>query len=113
MKLTPSEALKGIGLLKENGCYVKSTVEYKIVETELQKTVVLSNQLEHERKIRIRQEKKLKVLEIIKEKRVNVSLFLEYNVDTYKDYIATFKKVNLGKELLTQEDFDLLKEALK
>lgn len=53
-----------------------------------------------------------KAFEIIKEKKVNICCFCEYNVDTYKDYIATFEKVNLGKELLTQEEYNLLKEVL-
>ena len=34
-KLTPLKALKEIGKLKENGCYINTTVEYKIAEAAL------------------------------------------------------------------------------
>lgn len=60
-------------------------------------------------------EKKLKALEIIKEKEVNISFFMMYIKEDYcyewyeKDHKAMFPAT---KKLLTQEEFDLLKEVL-
>lgn len=110
-QLTPLEALEKI---KDNMAYQIQlrgdcvVVPYfDIIKTELEKTVVLSNQLEHERKIRIKQEKKLKALEIIKEKEVQINrLNRSHSAKQYNLY--------LPKEMhLTQPEFDLLKEVLK
>ena len=52
-------------------------------------------------------EKELKALEIIKEKEVNVFIFLHSgDLETYNDMVEDNRK-------LTQEEFDLLKEVLK
>ena len=52
-------------------------------------------------------EKALKALEIIKEKEVNVFIFLHSgDLETYNDMVEDNRK-------LTQEEYDLLKEALK
>lgn len=64
-------------------------------------------------------EKSLKALEIIKNKRVDVNEFIEfmkYYDDTYYGYQLEFENnaigINLGREELTEEEFDLLKEVL-
>lgn len=53
-------------------------------------------------------ESALKVLQIIKEKQVNVFIFLHSgeDLDTYNDMVEENRK-------LTQEEFELLKECLK
>ena len=52
-------------------------------------------------------EKELKALEIIKEKEVNVFIFLHSgDLETYNNMVEDNRK-------LTQEEFDLLKEVLK
>ena len=64
-------------------------------------------------------EKELKALEIIKSKSVNVKNLIIYCFelkDTYEDYIDVFNYGDnywdLGRELLTKEEFNLLKEVL-
>lgn len=64
-------------------------------------------------------EKTLKALEIIKEKNVCVGNLLSYcfeTNDTYEEYVKSFGYADnywdLGKELLTQEEYELLKEVL-
>ena len=52
--------------------------------------------------------KKLKALEIIKDKRVNIPWFFDPVVKDYIDY-----NVWCGAENLTKEEFKLLKEVLK
>lgn len=51
--------------------------------------------------------KKLKALEIIKKKRVDVNCFLIYDLKRYNDFIAKNEFMKL-----TQEQYDLLKEVL-
>lgn len=84
-----------------------------IIEKVLKKIDILSNQLEHERKIRIRQEKKLKALEVIKEK---VSPLLEFTViKKAEDKDNTYYTINNNWDdtlYLTQEEFDLVREIL-
>lgn len=60
-------------------------------------------------------EKSLKALEIIKEKKVNISLLLNSTCLTnYNEYVIRSKaSINSLCELLTQEEYDLLKEVLK
>jgi len=75
--------------------------------------------VKHKNKERDDVVKKLKALEIIKEKGVNVynltCICFKYN-ETYEQYVIDFNYgdsfYHLGKELLTQEEFDLLKEVL-
>ena len=61
-------------------------------------------------------EKKLKALEIIKEKRVDVCYFMncrtleEYNDDVLGSY--AYEKDDAEQRMLTQEEYDLLKEVL-
>lgn len=64
-------------------------------------------------------EKSLKALEIIKSKSVNVKNLIIYCFefkDTYEDYVDVFNYGDnywdLGRELLTKEEFNLLKEVL-
>ena len=93
--------------------------ELEIIETtlkrleELEKTnIVLTHQLDHERKIRVRQEKKLKALEIIKKKPVLTPCIFIY--ETYEEYIKVCGEWNKVKKdtCYTKEEFDLLKEEL-
>lgn len=44
-ELTPLRALKEIGKLKDNGCYVNTTVEYNIIETFLKKYSTIEQHL--------------------------------------------------------------------
>lgn len=57
-------------------------------------------------------EKELKSLQIIKSKVVHTRLLMQYNNETTVD---DYNKLNAREdsELLTQEDFDLLREILK
>lgn len=63
-------------------------------------------------------EKKLKVLEIIKKKEVNVFMLTWYfTYSSYDKYVNDFENVDynmpvLSNEQLTQEEYDLLKEVL-
>lgn len=64
-------------------------------------------------------EKELKALEIIRNKSVNVRNLIIYCFemkDTYKEYVEAFNYYEnyweLGKELLTKEEFDSLREVL-
>lgn len=62
-------------------------------------------------------EKSLKALEIIKNKKVNVCMLFWYfkYKPTYKKYTEAFKELTdeyLGEEMLTEEEYNLLKEVL-
>lgn len=64
-------------------------------------------------------EKELKALEIIKNKSVNVRNLIIYCFemnDTYEEYVDVFNYCDnyweLGNELLTEEEYNLLKEML-
>ena len=63
--------------------------------------------------------KELEALDIIKEKSVNVRNLIIYCFEfkyTYQNYVESFNYGDnyweLGKELLTEEEFNLLKEVL-
>lgn len=59
--------------------------------------------------------KKLKALEIIKEKQVNVGNIIhdiEEHGLTYQEYLECYDYYQYGGTQLTQEEFDLLKEVL-
>lgn len=65
-------------------------------------------------------EKELKALEIIKKKKVNVGCFIECCLSlSYEEYIKQWGNwhehifKNISGEVLTQEEFNLLKEALE
>jgi hypothetical protein len=66
-------------------------------------------------------EKSLKALEIIKKKRVNVGTFIHLTKTLKRNYEECqvnnlyfgFNICEVGKDFLTQEEFDLLKEILK
>lgn len=64
-------------------------------------------------------EKELKALKIIKEKEVNVRNLIDYELNhdnSYEEYLDDYNYADnyfeLGHELLTQEEYDLLKEVL-
>ena len=60
--------------------------------------------------------KKLKALEIIKEKRVNVELFIKHSLgrdyNEFLNYENLFQIYKSSEKRLTQEEYDLLKEVL-
>ena len=66
-------------------------------------------------------DKKLKALEIIKEKEINIQTFKKWIIDrdwSYEDYLTEIGDINVtdyyfSKIPLTQEEFDLLKEVFK
>lgn len=115
------EALENLRqwVLGEYNDDIKERNAYEIVEKELKEYENL--QLKH----RSMQDavlddfKKLKALEIIKNKRVNVRCLTVYCLklnDTYKDYLDVFNYCDncwdLGEILLTSEEYNLLKEVL-
>ena len=63
-------------------------------------------------------EKALKALEIIVNKEINMYMVIWYcKTHNYKDYKKDYEKLDfdmpaLGEELLTKEEFDLLKEVI-
>lgn len=57
------------------------------------------------------QEKKLKALEIIKNKRVPIPVIFEF--DTYRDYLEWAYSYVARQYLLTQDEFNLLKEMFE
>ncbi len=85
---------------------------YKLEEEtskHLNKTVLLMNEEIN---------KQLKAFEIIVKKEVNIEFWLSFNVGvmTYKEYTNLNKILvitSINKEVLTQEEFDLLKEILE
>ena len=108
-ELTPLEAFYELG---DN---TPITDTWKIVETALKRL----KKIETTTHSVLREDisKKLKALEIIKEKRVNVDYFIErIKKDTdYKEYKklrGLYKITIFSRKNLTQEEFDLLKEIL-
>ena len=114
------KALREIGKLKENGCYINTTEEYKLVEAALKELIDIKSgkirlsvntgdnyvampKYQYEQDL-----KKLKALEIIKEKNINVRGII--NSPTLEHYIDHCMPRN-SKEP-TQEEYDLLKEVL-
>lgn len=118
-ELTPLEALEEIKRQVGNIHYfdftqniptmttipLVDTLLFKIVENALKRL----KQLEEEKQSFDRAiEKKLKALEIIKEKRVDVGWLISCeNIKQYNGVIGT-----ATHKLLTQEEYDLLKEVL-
>lgn len=98
----PSEALKCVDVLKEDGC-ITTLYQGKALETI--KQALLKAQ---------EQEKSLKALEIIKEKRIDIESFYtsfiegDYDYGFYERRYGTY-----GKYCLTKEEFNLLKEVLE
>lgn len=114
------EALKKIG----DVCDIKDTNYYKIVESaliqaqkdkkELQdlKSAINKGSMIAQWSHDYQHEKELKALEIIKEKKVFPSIILE--TKNLEEYNINFKDIEcLHYRLLTQEEFDLLKEVFK
>ena len=100
-----SKGLEAFEILKQDigKCYED---EMLIVETALKRL----EQLEEEKQSFDRViEKKLKALEIIRKKRVNIGDFVRCkNIEDYNEYCCYNEK-----EQLTQEEYDLLKEVLQ
>ena len=115
-ELTPLEAVK---CLKEQFeiCGIKNNPYLKIIETALK-----DYEMEHTLRIRLENinyelveekqenEKKLKALEIIKEKRVDITFFdtyIKWNWEKYQN-----RKLKCSEKELTKEEFDFLKEIM-
>jgi len=119
-KLSPLEALEIIkhttDLYRPNELNGYKN-ELDIIETALKRNVELelaNIELEHHLKLAEKElnenERKLKALEIIKEKRVDVCLLISCIYDFDLDY---YNSCMCNKErCLTQEEYDLLKEVL-
>ena len=108
------EALEKIGNAKTKdtsfGDTIKTnlTKQYKIIETALKEYEGAKNHIEALNKERIENSIKLKALEIIKEKRVDVDYLIEsVSLEEYNKHIQY-----CYGSLLTQEEYDLLKEVL-
>jgi len=113
--------LIGIDLAKEKDCqcailnlYYNGT-SHIIYQTTDKEQVAALNDIMKKTKLFIKPQEQYKVLDIIKEKRINVEKFMYTFVDvdmwTYKQYLSDYKLY--GTELLTEEEFDLLKRYFK
>lgn len=111
-ELTPLEALNilvGMAVVQQRAYTIKPIIEKALKETERLKTSYLENLLNEESKEYIY--KKLKVLEIVKEKKVDVDLLLK-SLDS-EMYNVVFENWNRPeRNQLTQEEYELLKEVL-
>lgn len=110
-ELSPLEALSKLYLAYGPAHQITFKKRYKLKE------IIKAALKDYEKKTKLAKEyadvdnvaKRLKALEIIKEKQVNVQWIMV--CDTYKDYYKRFNEFFI--EYLTQEEFDLLKEVLK
>lgn len=113
-ELTPLEALEKLYFgwcdKQKQAHKLMKTIETALKDYEMERTLRVRLENINYELVREKQEsnKKLKVLEIIKEKQVNVFIFLHSgeDLDTYNDMVEENRK-------LTQQEFDLLKEWLK
>lgn len=112
--MTPLEALKEIGKLKENGCYIYTTVEYDIIENALEDYENTKLRLDETQTLSWQKEKKADAFDIIANKDVDVALLKSilrsgeslHTASYYNSYfVATYRH-------LTQKEFDMLKEEL-
>lgn len=125
-ELTPLEALEKIKNRFDNHELYRNTDlqnELNIIETALKDyelLIMTSNIIKNNIKDIPREDitKKLKALEIIKEKQVDVGRFIliintwfddDFALHRYNDYLEN----DLDKWKLTKEEFDLLKEVLE
>lgn len=119
--LTPMEALETLGEFpiwlpdRERFIKIKKSHEYKIIERELNFT----NSLKDGTLIIVDSDnyKKLKALEVIKEKEVNVQNFkVNCATTSYEQYISIWECYigikMVSKTMLTKKEYDLLKEVL-
>lgn len=106
-ELTPLEALKNLTEYLTGDCR-DCFEELTVIEIALKRLETL----EEEKQSFDRQlEKKLKALEIIKEKRVDVSA-MKHSIDVY-DYNSGIENENdFENRLLTKKEYKLLKEVL-
>jgi hypothetical protein len=112
----PSEAMKHLEfickILKEKGIDIKWLFknEYTTIKQALLKAQEPKQYVDELKLV----EKKLKALEIVKEKRIDIESFYtsfiegEYDYNFYEIRYGTY-----GKYCLTEEEFNILKEALK
>lgn len=82
--------------------------ELDIIETALEDYDLLKRSLNRNWVDVINDDKKLKALEIIKEKKVDVGALCELDLELYNKYA---KEIN-GTPTLTKEEYDLLREVL-
>ena len=110
-ELTLLQALKEIGKIKENGVYINTTFEYKVLEILLKdyEKSEKNNINEALKRFLIKQcpdvEKKIKALEIIKEVLYISKEDFYYDAETDTHFFMGMK--------LSENKFDLLKEVLK
>ena len=111
-ELTPIEALKiKVSLDKSHyGNYLIYVNDMRVIGPSHQGLCKVIEEVETEIKLPSSITKKLKALEIIQKKRVNVDMLMEVkDTNIYNGFAC-----NSGEyRKLTQEEFDLLKEALK
>lgn len=101
----PSEALE---CLEKVSDYLNNVYDYKEIIEEVRKDINTIKQA------LIKAEKEHKVLEIIKEKRVDMWHLVDLLEQTYEMYLAFCKSEKYEEDyILTEEEFDLLKEVLE
>lgn len=116
------EALEKIGNAKTKdtsfGTEIKTNLpnEYRIIKSALKRlNYIDENKLYCISETYLQDIKKLKALNIIREKRVNVGSLvhdIEEHFMSYETYLANYDCYQDILEPLTQEEFDLLKEVL-
>lgn len=116
-EMTPLQALKKI---KQARYFVDFELDAKVSEDYKKELDIIETALkDYEKKTKLAKEykdvnnvaKRLKALEIIKEKRVFIEeLISSDNVDEYNDYVD--EQGRYDEDKLTQAEFDLLKEVL-
>ena len=113
-KLTPLQALetiKDVSLSLGNILNDVYDAEINVIKTALKRLEEIDNSIGYGGGVYATGgiiDKKLKALEIIKNKKVDVSWLFSREVNDYIDY-----NVWSGAKNLTQEEYDLLKEVLK
>ena len=95
---------KDLKYYSEQGWVVKQVIAHEVAHNKVKGIKWDRYHILFERDNEDEDTKKLKALEIIKKKKVNVPLFIEQG-SVYNCYI--------GYEALTQDELDLLKEVLK
>ena len=125
---TPLQALERIGELKV-GChyekcaflvidFLKDSYDYKIIETALKEYEGAKNHIKALNEERIENSLKLKALEIIKEHRLDIDWFLQFVEQdiSYQHYVYCVEQGDnkfAKRFLLSEEEYELLKEILK
>lgn len=113
--MTPLESLNKLKHHYKNDFMINLTYGYKkhfdIIRTALKRLEIIDNSVKPDMEY---YEKRSQALEIIKEKRVNVHSWYYNNCNKipYEIYKQSIMAKTISSELLTQEEFYLLKEVL-